>query len=186
MPDSFNPSVDTIPVQDYISKTVAIALLHELLEDEAIDEVVTNRIMEKFSQTLEDSSPGINQLPALSLMVISSIKSVKIIGPEGFQYKLGEGTQESLNLLEGESTFQLQIYPSKECPNPLDCPEASQPQIIIPRSGSGPTIDTILMQNSQDVMMMGNPIDGPPSPGGIDTPPAPSPGGIDTPRTPKP
>lgn len=195
MPDSSNPSVETIPVQDYISKKVAIALLKELLEEEAINEEVKHRILEKFSLNVEDSSHSIDGLQNLSLTVISSMNSVKIIGPQGFQYKLGEVAQESLDLLEGDSTFQLHIYPSKACPDPIDCPVLLQPQIIIQHSGSGPKIDTILMQNSQDVMMMGDPIDGPPSqdvikdsqPGGfllmdvIDAPPSQDP--IDTPPT---
>lgn len=200
MPDTSNPSIETIQPQNYISQTAAIAILKDLLEEEIIDEEVKHRILEKFCRNLEDSSDSIDGLQDLSLTVISSMNTVKIIGPQGFLYKLGEVPQESLDLMEGESTFQLHIHPSKECPDPIDCPVLLQPQIIIPHSGAGPEIDTIMMRNSEELMLMGDPIDGPPSqdvikdsqPGGfllmdvIDGPPSQDP--LDTPpsSTPKP
>ncbi|MCT7954618.1 hypothetical protein [Laspinema palackyanum] len=198
MPDSSNPSVETIQPPNYISQMAAIALLKDLLEDEIIDEEVKNRILEKFSRNLEDSSDSIDGLQDFSLTVISGMNTVKIIGPQGFLYKLGEVPHESLDLVEGESTFQLHIYPSKQCPDPIDCPVLLQPQIIIPHSGSGPEIDTIMMRNSEEVMLMGDPIDGPPSQDVIkdsqregfllmdviDGPPSPDP--LDTPPFPTP
>ncbi|MCT7982913.1 hypothetical protein NG796_06370 [Laspinema sp. A4] len=198
MPDSSNPSVETILPQNYISQTAAIVLLREVLQEESINEEIKHRILDQFSRNLEEYSHISDGLQDLSLTVISSLNSVKIIGPQGFQYKLGEVAQESLELLEGESIFQLHIYPLKECPDPIDCPVLLHPQIIIPHSGSDLKIDIIMMQNSQEVMLMGDPIDGPPSqdvikdspPGGfllmdvIDGPPSPDP--LDTPPTPTP
>lgn len=43
------------PNQDYISKTVAIALLQQILKDERIDEDVTKQILEQFIKNMEDS-----------------------------------------------------------------------------------------------------------------------------------
>lgn len=154
MSESVDNSINMTSNPDYISKTQAISQLKEILQDEKIDATVTARILEKFSQTLENSFQNLAEFQTLSIMVSSSQEQVEIIGPEGFEYTFDEVNHEFGKSITGEFTGQFDLT-LDACRDPADCPTKprKRTRVLIPKSGQSPMIDTIMIDTLRDGTM---------------------------------
>jgi hypothetical protein len=146
MSESVDPSSNMTFTPGYISTTQAISYLKEILQDETIDETITARILEKFSQTLENSSQNLAEFQTLSIIVSASEEQIEIIGPEGFEYTYREKYNKSIHSIDGKFTGQFDVTPNA-CPDPVDCPTkpGKRTRVLIPHSGESPMIDTIML-----------------------------------------
>lgn len=154
MSESVDASSQMMSNPGYISTIQAISNLKEILQNETIDETVTDRILEIFSQTLESSSQNVSEFQTLSIMVSSSEGQVEIIGPEGFEYVSTEVNEKFVPSITGKFIGQLELTPDA-CPDPADCPPKlrERTRVRIRHSGQSPVIDTIMIESRRDWTM---------------------------------
>ncbi|MCT7988622.1 hypothetical protein [Laspinema olomoucense] len=109
MSDSSKRSIGTIATEDYISKTLASTLLAEILKDEAVEPQIKNRILEKYSSFLEESSCSRYLVKDLSLAVFSSIEEIEIIAAEGVKIDFYEANHDLIQKVDLEALANEEI-----------------------------------------------------------------------------